>query len=60
LCWHSWELAVVRKKREQNSTLLIHFAKSAALAAAFFTTLIENLRICSSAEAGLFLSFEQK
>jgi len=33
-------------------------------AAVLFTTLIENLRICSSAEAGialnLFLNFEQK
>jgi len=35
----------------------------AALAAVLFTTLIENLRLCSSAEAGivhnLFLNFEQ-
>jgi len=30
-------------------------ANCAALAAALFTTLTENLRLCSSAEAGLFL-----
>jgi len=33
----------------------MHFANCAALAAAFFTTLIESLRFYSSAEAGLFL-----
>jgi len=36
----------------------------AALAAVLFTTLIQNLRLCFSAEAGivinLFLNFEQK
>jgi len=41
----------------------MHFARCASLAAVLFTTLIENLRICSSAEAGivlnLFLNFEQ-
>jgi len=31
-----------------------------ALAAVLFTTLIENLRLCSSVEVGLFLYFEQK
>jgi len=31
------------------------FANFAALAAALFTILIENLSLCSSAEAGLFL-----
>jgi len=40
------------------------FANCAALAAILFTILIENLRLCSSAEAGivlnLFLNFEQK
>jgi len=44
----------------------MHFANCAVpvLPAIFFTTLIENLRLCSSAEAGialnLFLNFEQK
>jgi len=43
----------------------MYFANCAALAAIFlFSTLIENLRHCSPAEAGivlnLFLSFEQK
>jgi len=33
----------------------MYFANCAALAAALFTTLIKNLRLCSSAEAGLFL-----
>jgi len=37
-----------------------YFANRVALAAALFTTLIENLRLCFSAEAGLFLNFEQK
>jgi len=32
-----------------------HFANCTALAAVLFTTLIENLRLCSSAEAGLLL-----
>jgi len=32
----------------------------AALAAILFTTLTQNLRLCSSVEAGLFLNFEQK
>jgi len=42
----------------------MHFANSVALAAVLLTTLIENLRPCSSAEAGivlnLFINFEQK
>jgi len=45
----------------------MHFANCAALAVVLFSTLIENLRLCSSAEAGivrivlnLFLNFEQK
>jgi len=42
----------------------MQFANSAALAAVLFTTLIENLRLCSSAKAGivlnLFLNFDQK
>jgi len=47
----------------------MHEAKCSMYLSAFadavlFTTLIENLRLCSSAEAGivlnLFLSFEQK
>jgi len=33
----------------------MHFAKCAALAAALFTTLTQNLKLCTSAEAGLFL-----
>jgi len=33
----------------------MHFADCAALAAVLFTTLTENLRLCSYAEAGLFL-----
>jgi len=33
----------------------MHFADWAALAAVLFTTLTENLRLCSSAEAGFFL-----
>jgi len=41
----------------------MHFANCAALAAVLFTTLIKNLRLSSSAEAGivlnLFLNFEQ-
>jgi len=48
-----------------NKREAMHFANCAVLAAVlFFTTLIENLRLCSSAEAGivlnLFLNFEQK
>jgi len=31
------------------------FANCAALAAVLFTTLCENLRLCSSVEMGLFL-----
>jgi len=42
----------------------MHFANCAALVAVLFTTLTENLRHCSSAEAGivlnLFLNFGQK
>jgi len=42
----------------------MHFANCAALAAVLFTTLIENLKLCSSSEAGivfnLFLNFGQK
>jgi len=42
----------------------MHFANCAALVVVLFTTLIENLKLCSSAEAGiivnLFLNFEQK
>jgi len=43
----------------------MHFANGAALAVVLFITLIENLRLCSCAEAGivlnlLFLNFEQK
>jgi len=40
------------------------FANCAALAATLFTIFVENLRLSSSAEAGivlnLFLNFEQK
>jgi len=42
----------------------MHFANCAALAAALFTTITKNLRLCSSAEAGivlnLILNFEKK
>jgi len=42
----------------------MHFANCGVLAAILFTILIENLRLCFSAEAGivlnLFLNFEQK
>jgi len=31
----------------------MHFANCAALTAVLFTTLIQNLRLCSSAEAGI-------
>jgi len=31
----------------------MHFANGAALAAILFTTLTQNLRLCSSAEAGI-------
>jgi len=41
----------------------MHFANCAALAAVLFTTLTQNLRLCSFAEAGivlnLFLNFEK-
>jgi len=41
----------------------MYFANCAALAAVLFTTLIENLRLCSSAKAwivlNLFLNFEK-
>jgi len=35
----------------------MHFANGAALAAALFTTLTQNLRLCSSSEAGIVLKF---
>jgi len=42
----------------------MHVANCAALADVLFTTLIEILRLCSSAKTGvvlnLFLNFEQK
>jgi len=42
----------------------MHFANCATLAAVLFITSIENLKLCSSAEAemvlDLFLNFEQK
>jgi len=39
----------------------MQFANCAELAAVLLTyTLTENLRVCTSAEAGLFLNFEQK
>jgi len=37
-----------------------HFADGAALSAVLFTTLIQNLRLCSSAEAGIVLKFWAK
>jgi len=33
----------------------MHFANDAALVAVLFTTLTQNLRLCSSAEAGIVL-----
>jgi len=33
----------------------LHFVNCLALAAVLFTTLIKSLKLCSSAEAGLFL-----
>jgi len=42
----------------------MHFANCTPVAGVLFTTLTENLRLCSSTEAGigfnLFLKFEQK
>jgi len=42
----------------------MHFANCAAFVAVLFVTLTKNLRLCSSAEAGivlsLFLNIEQK
>jgi len=41
----------------------MHFANCAALTAVLLTTSIENLRLCSFAEAGIvlnLLTFEQK
>jgi len=41
----------------------MNFANCAALAAVLFTTSIENLRFCSSAESEIvlnFLNFEQR
>jgi len=35
----------------------MQFANYVALVAILFTTLIKNLRLCSSAETGLFLIF---
>jgi len=34
----------------------MHFAKGAALAAVLFTTLTQNLRLCSSTETGIVLN----
>jgi len=34
----------------------IHFANCVALTAVSFTTLIENLKLCSSVEAGIVLN----
>jgi len=38
----------------------MHFANCAALAAVLFTTWIQNLRLCSFTETGLFLNFENE
>jgi len=38
----------------------MHFAHYAALVAILFTTLIENLRFCSSAKTGIILKFWAK
>jgi len=38
----------------------MHFATCTALAAVLFTTLNQNLRLCSSAEAGIVLKFRPK
>jgi len=54
----SWELQLYVNKREAKCSLLskMQFANCAALVAVLFTTLIENLRLCSSAEAGIVLN----
>jgi len=45
----------------ENARHKMHFANCAAITAVLFIyTSTENLRLCSSAEAGLFLTFEQK
>jgi len=38
----------------------MHFANGAALAAVLFTNITQNLRLCSSAEAGIVLKFSAK
>jgi len=38
----------------------MHFANGGALAAVLFTTLNQNLKLCSSAEAGIVLKFWAK
>jgi len=38
----------------------MHFANCAILATVLFTTLTENLRLCSSAKAGIVLKFRAK
>jgi len=38
----------------------MHFANGAALAAVLFTTLTQNLSLCSLAEAGIVLKFSAK
>jgi len=49
-------LVVVAQLETSSCTL----ANCAALSAVLFTSLTENLRLCASAEAGLFLKIEQK
>jgi len=38
----------------------MHFANCVTRAIVLFTTLTENLRLCSSAEAGIALNFRKK
>jgi len=49
--------------KHEVTTNKMHFANCAALAVVLFTTLTANLRLCSSAKAGiilnLFLNFEE-
>jgi len=49
---YEYEVFVYAVTREKAWSKM-HFTISAALAAVLFTTLIENLRFCSSAEAGI-------
>jgi len=60
VCANSWELQLYVTKQGSK----MHFANCPARAAVLFTTWIQTLRLCSSAEAeivlNLFLNFEEK